>query len=458
MTGLTIALPTPIWDQLTQALTAGAETAGVLTARPVDGPGDTLTLLSRELHWAPEPTYRHRDLDQLVLTSPGWVSALGAAADDHAAAVFIHTHPGGPARLSPRDRTVDGHLAGTFRARTRQGWYVHLVIGGTPQQPHVDGHATHTDGRTLPLRALRVTGRHLGLHLPDTDRPDHDPSDAFDRHHRAFGPPGQRTLRALHAGVVGAGGTGSAVIEQLARLGVGTLTIIDPKTVTAGNVTRVHGSGHADIGRPKVDVAADHVASIGLGTHVTAITHPVTTLAAAQALRHCDILFGCTDDNAGRLVLSRHGYWYLQPLLDLGVVIRATDQYVDGVYGRLTVTGPDTACLLCRDRIDLARAHAEALPADERSRLAHEGYVTGHHDPDPAAVAYTSLVASHAVAEALQRLLGYGPDTPPSEQILYIDRHELRGNDLPPRPGCYCTQPDNLGAGDTTPHLDLAWT
>lgn len=49
----------------------------------------------------------------------------------------------------------------------------------------------------------------------------------------------QQTLGALRVGIVGCGGTGSAVAEQLVRLGVPHLTLIDADTLTESNVTRV---------------------------------------------------------------------------------------------------------------------------------------------------------------------------------------------------------------------------
>lgn len=63
------------------------------------------------------------------------------------------------------------------------------------------------------------------------------------------GTDGQRSLGALRSGVVGAGGTGSAVTEQLARHGVGDLVMLDDDVVVDDtNLTRIHGSTAADLG------------------------------------------------------------------------------------------------------------------------------------------------------------------------------------------------------------------
>jgi molybdopterin/thiamine biosynthesis adenylyltransferase len=143
----------------------------------------------------------------------------------------------------------------------------------------------------------------------------------FDRQIRAFGSAGQHLLAHLRVGVVGAGGTGSAVCEQLIRLGVGEITVIDDDVINddGSNVTRVWGSTMADIGMPKVDIVARTAAHIGFSTRINPIKGTINDEANARELRHCDVIFGCTDDNRGRMTLSRIGTWYLIPVIDMGV-------------------------------------------------------------------------------------------------------------------------------------------
>ena len=76
-----------------------------------------------------------------------------------------------------------------------------------------------------------------------------------DRQVRAFGEPGQRLLRRLHFAVIGAGGTGSLVCQQLAHLGASCITVVDPDLVEETNLNRLVGSIPSDVGRPKVEVA-----------------------------------------------------------------------------------------------------------------------------------------------------------------------------------------------------------
>jgi molybdopterin/thiamine biosynthesis adenylyltransferase len=281
----------------------------------------------------------------------------------------------------------------------------------------------------------------------------------WDRNVRAFGAEMQHALGELRVTVVGCGGTGSAVTEQLTRLGVRHLHLIDPDILSESNLTRVYGSATGDAGRPKADVLARHVRRIAQGASVTVSAGMLTTQDVARQAATADVIFGCTDDNAGRLVLSRLAAFYLIPVFDCGVLISsAAGGRVTGIDGRVTVMTPGQGCLVCRDRIDLRRAAAELLTPAERDLLAAEGYAPGLAGAEPAVVAYTTLVAALAVSEFLERLIGYGTEPVPGEILARLHDRELSGNTAPPRPGHFCDpEAGQLGRGDIEPFLGQTW-
>ena len=87
------------------------------------------------------------------------------------------------------------------------------------------------------------------------------------------GPEGQKALLDSDVLVIGAGGLGAPIIQYLAAAGVGTLGIADDDEVERSNLQRQIIHADADIGRPKVDSAADYVAE--LNPDVTVEKHPV---------------------------------------------------------------------------------------------------------------------------------------------------------------------------------------
>jgi molybdopterin-synthase adenylyltransferase len=77
----------------------------------------------------------------------------------------------------------------------------------------------------------------------------------FERQARAFGAAGQRLISAVKVAIVGLGGTGSHVAQQLAYLGVANFLLVDPKRLTITNRNRVVGTVASDVGLPKVEIA-----------------------------------------------------------------------------------------------------------------------------------------------------------------------------------------------------------
>jgi ThiF family len=76
-------------------------------------------------------------------------------------------------------------------------------------------------GECLPIETIRIIGNRFRFHRNNETPPDER---FFQRQVLAFGNPLQSVLKNIHVGVVGVGGTGSSVVEQLIRLGVGRIT------------------------------------------------------------------------------------------------------------------------------------------------------------------------------------------------------------------------------------------
>ena len=456
---VTLVLPDQIAAKLFEAAAADIETACVLLARHVETPGGDVRLLARELHWVPDDAYRLRNATALSIASHGYVPALAAAEADQSVPIWLHTHPGSESspRPSKHDELVDEELADLFRLRAGSPFYGAIVLARTRGHLCFTGHIESNNRRT-DIDRLWVTGRRFALFqnwLHGTT----SPSDQFDRNIRAFGGEIQKVLGDLHVAVVGCGGTGSAVIEQLVRLGVRHLRLFDPDTLTAGNLTRVYGSFPQDVGEPKVNVSAAHVGRLAPDAEVMTTQAKITLEATAKLLLDADVVFGCTDDNAGRLVLSRIASYLLTPVIDCGVLLSSGygGQLV-GIDGRVTVLAPGAACLVCRNRIDLQRAAAELLAQDEHRRLADEGYAPALSGPEPAVVAFTTQVAAAAVSELLERLIHYGPEPVPTEILLRSHEREVSTNDQAPREGHYCHPgAHKLGLGVTEPFLEQTW-
>ncbi|QEO13702.1 molybdopterin-synthase adenylyltransferase [Agromyces intestinalis] len=119
-----------------------------------------------------------------------------------------------------------------------------------------------------------------------------------------LGEVGQRRLAAARVAVVGAGGLGSPALLALAAAGVGTIGIIDDDVVDVTNLHRqvVHGTG--DVGRPKVDSAAERLAA--LAPRLVVQRHPVhlTDANARDVLDGYDLVLDGSDRFETRYIVS----------------------------------------------------------------------------------------------------------------------------------------------------------
>jgi len=119
-----------------------------------------------------------------------------------------------------------------------------------------------------------------------------------------IGGPGQQRLAAATVLIVGAGGVGSPAALYLALAGVGTIRIVDGDTVALSNLQRQILFDTADVGRSKVDVAAERLGAVNPHVCVEARHRPLTPDNAAELISGVDVVLDGTDDFATRHVVN----------------------------------------------------------------------------------------------------------------------------------------------------------
>ncbi|MBI1683471.1 HesA/MoeB/ThiF family protein [Caulobacter hibisci] len=121
---------------------------------------------------------------------------------------------------------------------------------------------------------------------------------------REIGGPGQQKLKAARVLLVGAGGLGAPAALYLAAAGVGMIGLADADAVSLSNLQRQVLYAEADVGRPKVEAAADHLTA--LNPNVTVVPHPVWLdgANAREIVRGYDIVLDGTDDFSTRFAVS----------------------------------------------------------------------------------------------------------------------------------------------------------
>jgi hypothetical protein len=326
----------------------------------------------------------------------------------------IHSHPGAYPRFSGIDDASDAALFPSVHAWI-EGDAPHasavLLPDGT-----IFGRAYHVDGAVTELDAISIIGDDLKMFRSSGSlRPDLPPLPAFAaRHAQAFGRGTFEAVQALTVVVVGCSGTGSVVIDMLARLGVGCLILIDPDRVEEKNLNRILNAFPSDLGRLKVDVQRDFIERLGFGTRVQTFATDLTDRAALVAASIGDVLLGCVDGIDGRNLMNRLATFYLIPYLDVGVRLDADGNGgVDQICGSVHYLQPGRSSLLTRRLYTAEQLRAASMRRhDPRQygRLVEEKYLKGIAEDRPAVNAVNMHFSAMAVLDLLARLHPYRND------------------------------------------------
>ncbi len=305
---------------------------------------------------------------------------LDKAEEEGLSFVKIHSHPGGARRFSSVDDASDADLLPLVR-----GWVERDVPHGSAimlPDGEVFGRVLWRGDRLRDLHSVTVVGPDLRF-WSASGASASVPGFAAS-HAQAFGAGTTALLGQLSVAVVGCSGTGSPLVEQLARLGVGELVLVDDDRVEERNLNRIVNSTAADaVGRrPKAEVLADAVRRMDLGTRVRAVVANLWNREAAEAVAGCDVLFGCVDTHEGRFLMNLLASHYLLAYFDVGVRLDAVAAGPDRgrireVCGSVHYLLPGGSSLVSRGLVSLDRVRAEGLRRRSPAAYAREaGRVT----------------------------------------------------------------------------------
>ncbi len=133
------------------------------------------------------------------------------------------------------------------------------------------------------------------------------------------GGPGQQKLKAARVLVIGAGGLGAPLLQYLAAAGVGTLGIVDDDAVALSNLQRQVLHGTPDVGRPKVESAADAIARLNPHVVVEPIAARIDAENARAMVRGWDIVADGSDNFDTRYAVSDACFHEKKPLVTAAV-------------------------------------------------------------------------------------------------------------------------------------------
>ena len=364
---------------------------------------------------------------------------------------FVHNHPKGQPVFSAKDDENELTLLTALKNRNGEnvtfvamlwvngGWEARVRTGSSPET-------------VIPVRHTLVTSDPLQIFGYQNSSEDH--TKVHVRGAAAFGQPFVDKIQSLRVGIVGTGGTGSPLATLGARAGIGELVLIDDDDLARSNLNRVRGLRAKDIGDKKSRKLKEFIDDIGLSTKVGVCESKIDEdPLALDALASCDVVFGCTDDFAGREVVNIALYVYAQACIDLGLGGRILDDETGQPvlryhFGRISTIMPETGqCLFCqgviRDVWIQAQLARRANPGITNEEL-KEKYLDDGGEEAPGVGPFTSATADFALATLFDLIKPFRRLPPELRRdMFYVDfvKMEINSHQTKINSECsYCEQ------------------
>jgi hypothetical protein len=372
--------------------------------------------------------------------SPLYVSrVLNVAEDRRDTIIMVHSHPfeNEVPQYSPTDDEGESLTSETISKCLPGNPPVASLLFGQNQLAARDW--SGLSRKSSPAAVATMGSGYFRFQGSSAARKQGRHQESVHRQVKALGQSFQEQFEAMDIGVVGLGGTGSAVAEQLARMGARKLRLVDHDKLEPSNLSRVYGSKQRDVlkKRAKVEVVASYLKEINPRIQVKTLKQSVMTKSALHWLANCDFVFSCLDRHAPRAVLNELSYQCFIPVIDVGVGIRRqSDGSVSGA-ARATMIGPSLPCLICQEIVTPEMISAENLSPKEYEKRRAEGYVAPFERLAPSVITYTSLAASLGVKRFIEALSLTEADTY-STLIFDLGDNEIYRVSQEPKQDCVC--------------------
>jgi hypothetical protein len=187
-------------------------------------------------------------------------------------------------------------------------------------------------------------------------------------------------------GIVGLGGGGSHIVQQLAHIGFQSFILYDDDVVEESNLNRLIGATSADV---RAETPKLHLAKMmiyGLQPKASVRGFACKWQKKPEPLRECQIVFGCVDSYKGREEIEIACRRYLMHYIDIGMDVHGKEKPVIG--GQVILSSPGGLCMKCMGFL-----------TDDK--LAQEAALYGNAGHRPQVVWPNGVLASTAVGLAV---------------------------------------------------------
>ena len=318
--------------------------------------------------------------------------------------IDVHTHPfgAGTPYFSGVDTDDERNMKAYLVKKGNEIHYASIVFSQDSYSARVwlnDGKKIYSE--TAVLKTQKVGELPDGTLSGKACRDENAQLEMFDRSILALG---VQTIKAMMhdqvVTIVGVGGVGSIVAENLVHMGFQKINLIDFDVVEKSNLNRLVGAYYDDAEnrRKKVDVIAKHLKAINPFASVRAYTQNIFERAMERVIALSDWIFLTTDNYASCVHVQELAFRYYVPFISAATNIVVENGRVEDVRGEvILVRMGDCVCLNCLGKINKTELIYETHPDPEiRRQMVQKGYVRGADVKDPAVKTLNAMVATIA--------------------------------------------------------------
>jgi len=409
-----IRIPQKIWEDVKSHLFQDhGEHFGFFLSETVTVKNKTIFLVKEAIKISNDET--EPDLLSLRIKTESLLRVINTANAKKLALVEIHNHFSGlnDVNFSKTDEKGFEEFVPYVLDSLPGMSYAALV---TTEKGTFEGRAWNPEGKCSPVSTVKIVGEKFRKIITTSGKKtysDFDESDSiYARQILAFGKEGQRKIQCLKVAIIGVGGIGSHLSQQLAYLGITDFVLVDPDKIEESNLNRLIGSTSKDIGKFKVDVTSNLIRSINSESRIQKFNTDLRNQKVFSELKDVDIIFGGLDNDGPRLILNQISFSYYIPYIDCATGIDPDENKIESAGGHVMIVQPEGPCMEnCTRILDKKEASDFLATKEEYENRKKLGYIKGEDIKNPSVVSLNGTIASFAVNQLIKIITDIGKTT-----------------------------------------------
>ena len=318
--------------------------------------------------------------------------------------IDVHTHPFSSSNVwfSGTDDRDEINFINYLADEGAEIFYASIVLSQTDYQAR---YWFLENGRAVKVPALIKTQK-VSENIPSSDlkfgtEKNFKVDEMFNRSVLALGLDNMRKITGdQKISVVGVGGIGSILAENLIHMGFNFINLIDFDKLEISNLNRIVAATYEDAvnERVKVEAIKDNLLKINPNATINALNNNVFDFEVEKVLADSDWILVATDNHASRFHIQELAFKYFIPFITAGVNITVENGEIKDMSGEvILIRIGDKVCLSCLNRLKPNEIAKEIHPdKNVREGLVKKGYVRGADVKEPAVKTLNSIIANLA--------------------------------------------------------------